>query len=108
MTLVYQNALAEVDTILKLLSKDLLEKIPNSFLDFIEQKKSKTYVTNLDMKLNSSEQNLMKETKAILSLIYRDYLCDFEQSRKLKIDDEIELRTKYNPNNIFKRNDKIT
>ena len=42
MTTTYKNALAEVDTILKLMSKNLLNKIPNLFLNFIEQKKSKS------------------------------------------------------------------
>ena len=42
MTIAYQNALAEVDTILEFMSPELLHKIPNSFLEFIKQKKSKS------------------------------------------------------------------
>ncbi len=109
MTIEYKNALAEVDMILKIIQKNMLNKIPNSFLKFVEQKKSKSYVPNLDMKLSLNEQNLLKETRAILSLIYRSYLCDSNESKKLKIDDsidlrikEIELNEKFSYKNIFK------
>lgn len=105
MTIEYQNALTEVEAILKLMSKDMLDKIPNSFLNFIEQKKSKSYIPNLNMELS------LNETRAILSLIYRSYLCNAEEKRKLKIDDsielvkkEIELNKKYSYENLFKKN----
>ena len=111
MTLAYENALAEVDSILKLMPEDLLHKIPKSFLDFVAQKKSKSYITNLDLDKPLNEQNLLKETRAILSLIYRSYLCDSEQRRKLEIDDIIELKKnqmelnqKYSYDNLFKKN----
>ena len=93
MTIVYRNALAEVDTILKLMSEDLLHKIPSSFLNFIEQKKSKSYSTNLDLELSLNEKKLLRETRIILSLIYRSYLCSPEQKKKLELDDIIELKT---------------
>lgn len=109
MTLVYENALAEVDIILKLMPENLLHKIPNSFLNFIEQKKSKSYIINLNFDIPLYEQNLLKETRIILSLIYRSYLCDSRQSRKLKIDDiielnknQIEINKKYSYENLFK------
>ena len=103
MKIVYQNALAEVSTILPLLPKDLLEKIPKSLLNFIEQKKSKSYMLNVNLEKTLSEQNLLKETRIILSLLYRSYLCDPEQSRKLKIEDEIEVNKKYSYENLFKK-----
>lgn len=103
MNIVYQNALAEVSTILPLLPKDLLEKIPKSLLNFIEQKKSKSYMLDVNLEKTLSEQNLLKETRIILSLLYRSYLCDPEQSRKFKIEDEIELNKKYSYENLFKK-----
>jgi len=111
MNIQYQNALTEVDAILKLMSEDMLNKIPNSFLDFIEQKKSKAYIPNLNMELSLNEQKLLKETRAILSLIYRSYLCNSEEKRKLEIEDsielakkQIELNKKYSYENLFKKN----
>lgn len=103
MTIAYQNALAEIDAILKFMTEDLLEKIPNSFLDLIEQKKSKSYIVNLDLELSLMEQNLLKETRIILSLIYRSYLCNSEQIKKLKMEDRKELNEKYSYENLFKK-----
>lgn len=106
MTIAYQNALAEMDAILKFMSEDLLDKIPNSFLNFIKQKKSKSYIVNLDLELSLKEQNLLKETRIILSLIYRNYLCDFNKSRELKIEDIRELNEKYSYENLLKKSNK--
>ena len=60
------------------------------------------------MDVSLKEQNLLKETKIILSLIYRSYLCSPERSKKLKIDDDIELKMmqmekdkKYSYENLF-------
>lgn len=106
MTIAYQNALAEVDAILKFMLEDLLNKIPNSFLNLIEQKKSKSYIVNLDLELPLEKQKLLKETRTILSLIYRSYLCNSEQSRKLKIEDSKELNEKYSYENLFKKSNK--
>ena len=110
MTIEYQNALAEVDMILNLAEKNILNKIPDSFLNFIEQKKSKSYISNFNMELPLTKQNLLKETRAILSLIYRSYLCNSDENKKLKIDDSIELKIKqielnkkFSYENIFKK-----
>lgn len=94
MTNKYKNALSEMNRILNLLSEDMKSKIPQSFIDFVNENKSETYDFNLDMNLPLKEQKLMKETKVILSLIYRSYLCDEDTRRKLEIDDIIEMRTK--------------
>ena len=62
------------------------------------------------MELSLNEQSLLNETRAILSLIYRSYLCNVEEKRKLKIDDSIELvkkqdelNKKYSYENLFKK-----
>lgn len=92
MTVEYQNALAEVDYILSLASEDIIKKIPNSLLDFIKKQKTKNYQFSINDELSLVEQQLKKETRAILSLIYRSYLCSPNQKRKYKIDDLIELK----------------
>ena len=73
----------------------------------------KNYIVNIDYSKKLNEQNLLNETRAILSLLYRDYLCDKdEKERLLKIDKEElekqrkELQDKYNIN-FEKRKSKI-
>ncbi len=78
-------------------------KIPQSFFEFVNKNKSETYCPNFDMDFPLKEQKLMRETKVILSLIYRSYLCDEDTKRKLEIDDIIEIRTKYSYENLFKK-----
>lgn len=106
----YKNALSEVNAILKLLPEDMKNKIPQSFSEFINKNQSETYRPNLDRDLPLTEQKLMKDTKVILSLIYRNYLCDEDTKKKLEIDDKIEIRTKqmeleqkYSYENLFKK-----
>ena len=51
----------------------------------------------------------MEETKIVLAVIYRDFLCSEEERKEILERDknkllefEQELREKYNPDNIFK------
>ena len=68
---------------------------------------------NYNPKINFDDENwknkINNDTKAILALIYRDYIVDTEKRNKLiqeeKAQREIyekELREKYNPDEIFK------
>lgn len=107
MNIQYQNALTEVSTILSLASKDVIHKIPHSFLSFIEENKSNKYTVHLDMQLPLIKQNLLPETKSILSLIYRSYLCDVEMLRRLEIEDMIKsykMNKAIDINQIFHKN----
>jgi len=99
----YKNALAEVDVILKAMPNELLSKIPKSFLKFVEEKKSSEYIVKIDVTKPLNEQELLKETRSIISLIYRSYLCAPEDKKKLKQKDDEELKEKYNYDNLFKK-----
>ena len=114
MTLEYKNSLAEVDYILSISSEEILRKIPKSLLKFIKEQKNDDYNFFVNEELPLVEQSLRKETRAILSLIYRSYLCSPEQKRKNKIDDIIELKKSqknlddmYSYDNLFKKDKKV-
>ncbi len=81
MTEAYKEAFTEVNEILKYLNKDLLKKIPKEFIDNIKENMSTTYISKYDNTKGINEQNLKQETRAILSVIYRDYICN-EDIRK--------------------------
>ena len=104
---IYKEAFVEVSEIFKLMPKTMLDKIPNRFRQIIEKEKSTTYTSNIKEPLEQC--TIKEETIIILSLIYRDFLCDKEEKEKLQYRDaqkikeaENELREKYNPDNIFK------
>ena len=105
---IYREAFVEISEIFKLMPKTMLNKIPSRFRQIIENEKSTTYTSNIKEPLEQC--TLKEETIIILSLIYRDFLCNKEEKERLQYRDaqkikeaEDELREKYNPDNIFKK-----
>lgn len=101
----------DISVIISMMPKEMKSKISNSFINFIENNKSKNYVSNINPKVPLREQYIRKETKEMLGIIYRDYLCNDEErinlihQEKRELEEiETEKREKYNPDNIFKKN----
>ena len=107
----YGGAFVEVSEILKIFPEEELNKIPKSFIDLIERCKDVNYKYELEDGVELHNQEMTSETKTILSVIYRDYICTEEERAEL-IKEEIrenfwqdgQKRIKYDPNNIFKNN----
>ena len=77
----------------------------------IERNKNTEYIFELDENVELKEQKLLKETKAILFNIFRDYLASSEQREKIIKFQKAERQKlnelkqqKYNYNNIFDNN----
>lgn len=85
------QALSEVYSIINHLDKNLYKRIPNNFIKMIENNRDLKYDVNIDYTKNINEQNLLRETRVILSLIYRDYLCTKEEMEKIILNDKKEL-----------------
>lgn len=107
----YEEALAEIDEILKMMPIDLLSKIPVKFRQMISENKAKDYKADIKEPLKESE--LKEETVIILGLIYRDFLASPEEREILQRKDveelqriEYELQQQYNMDNIFKKKKK--
>ena len=88
------KALAEVEDILNNSEKDIQEKVPDKFKKMLENNKDKNYVVNIDYSVSINKQNLLQETREILALIYRDYLCNKEEKRKLIEENDEKLKEK--------------
>ena len=106
----YRQAMVEVDALLEYASEQEKNNIPESFLRFIKNNKSKDYAFEIDINRSLEEQKIMRETKVLLSLIYRGYFCDEETKKQLQQEDAKQLKKieeekleKYNPDNIFKK-----
>lgn len=102
----YQEAFVEVEEILKIMSVELSEKIPMKFRKIIIENQAPDYKVIIQEPLE--QQKLKKETLVILGLIYRDFLCDEQERKELKIQDaqelekiEKELQQKYDIQNVF-------
>lgn len=103
----------DISIIISMMPSQMQDKISQKLKDFIENNKAENYSSNINPTVPLKEQILKKETKAMLGIIYRDYLCSEEQRRKLlenektEIEEyERELREKYNPDNLFKNKTK--
>lgn len=88
---------------------ELYNKIPKSFIELIDNNRDTSYKVNIDYSKSINEQELKKGTRVLLSLIYRDYLCNEEERQTLIKKDkeelkkaEEELRERYSPDNLFK------
>lgn len=106
----YAEALAEVDMILKIMPEEIIKKIPSSFYSYISNNKSNSFQSKAIDDIFIKENELIDETKDILSLIYRAYLCDEETKNKLEKQDYLELQQyneklnrKYSAENLFKK-----
>lgn len=109
MTLEYKQSLTELNTIIHYMDMEYLKKIPQKFINFISENMDSNYEPNISKNIPINEQTLKKDTRVLLSLLYRNYWCDEESKTELIKEDllvkdiyEKELREKYNPDNIFK------
>lgn len=96
------------------MDKEYYDKLPKKFIEFLENNMDTEYKPNISKDIPIDEQELKKDTKVLLSLLYRNYWCDKEKKAILKQKDAIakseyekEIREKYNPDNIFKDSKKI-
>ena len=74
----------------------------------------KNYNFTINPNIDLSEQNILKETKALIVTLYEDYFATEEQKEKineiLKLNQkkvEQEKRKKYNPQDLFETNKAI-
>lgn len=103
-------AFAEVDRILSLLEEEYVELIPKELRYIFNTQKDKNYMKAIDINKPLSEQNLNKETIAIITLLNYEYWCKTEKEKNLlakqlcqnDFKEEKRLRAKYNPENLFK------
>lgn len=89
---IYKDAFKEVSVILENTDEELLSKIPNKFIEFIKNNMNTEYKTYLNPSIDLDKQKLLKETEAILSLIYRSYFATDEEKNQFMYTDEIELQ----------------
>ena len=76
------QAFSEVYDVINHMSKEMQENIPKSFINLIKDNRDLEYTFNIDYTIDIKKQ-LLKESKVILSLVYRDYLCSKEKREEL-------------------------
>lgn len=97
-----RQAFTDISIIIQMMSKSMKNKINPNFIKLIEENKDTQYVSSIDKNIPLKEQTLNENTKMILALIYRDYLCSndmrieiLKQEKKKIEKKEEEKRKKY-------------
>ena len=85
------QAFTQVYDVINHMEIEMQEKIPKKFIDLIRENRDLDYKLNINYKEDIKKQ-LLKESKVILSLIYRDFLCSKEKKEKLLQLDLEEIR----------------
>lgn len=110
----YHKAYKEVLEVLRYMSKEDVNKVPEDMILTFETKQDKNHTFKIDVNKSIEEQNLLEETKDILSNIFRDYWATPQQREKIiarenfereKI--ELEKRERYNPDKIFENRNTV-
>ena len=105
-----KNACAyrEIYEILKIFPEELVKKIPEEKIKFFYNNMDRNY-NYVVTKENFEQTQMLEETAAIFTILFRDYWATPEQKEKIlgfqknaQRQIEKEAREKYNPENIFK------
>lgn len=106
-----RKAYSEVDQILELIDEEQKNEIPKKLREFFKEEKDKTYEKKIDKNIPIKEQNLKKETLAIIALLNLEYWCkDENEKNRLKAiyaknekEYQEKLKEKFNPD-VFNNN----
>ena len=111
--MILANTYEELYEILNLMDKTTVMKVPIDILKTIKEQRNPEYQTKIDKNDIFNENNVNKET--IDLLCYLDYYYWMDERKKSEVDrirkqmlqeDENKKREQYNPNNIFKKDEK--
>ena len=76
---VYQRANTEILEIIKNLPLKEQKMIPQEKIDFYERNKDQSYSFKYDPQKSLNEQNVLRETKALIVALFRDVFATEEQ-----------------------------
>lgn len=105
----YEEAATEVLDILEHTAVEDVKKISPKFIEYLKLHSSKIYRSNLDHTQKLKDMNLKPKTRALICLIYREYLCDEDKKEeydkkiaKAELEYQEKLQSKYNSYVLFK------
>lgn len=89
-----RQAFSDLSIIIKMMTNDMRKKINPEFIKFIEENKDTDYVSNINENIPLEKQNLKENTKTLLALIYREYLCSETTREELLKKEKIQIEEK--------------
>lgn len=92
MSNVNSEVYTDISIIIEMMPESLRNKLSPEFIYFININKDKDYVSNINPKVPLNKQTVRKETKEVMAIIYREYLCSSKEKEELLDRDEEILR----------------
>ena len=107
----YSKVFKELSEIFKYIPEEQMKKIPDELVKKIEEKKDNEYNYEVIHIEDFQNQNMLKETRAVLAVLYRDYWASEEERKKIKEQERDELikrgeELSKNTKEIFTKQDK--
>lgn len=78
-----EQAYAEVYQVILHMEKGLQIMIPCKFIHFLRKNMDTQWGQKLDFSKNLNDMDLLQETRVLLSLVYRDFICSPEERMEL-------------------------
>lgn len=110
----YRNAYKEVLEIIKYLPQKDFNKIPKEKIEYFKINQNINHEFNFDISIPLENQNISRETNAIILNLFNDYFISDNQKEKLinilksnEIKYQEKQKEKYNPDNIFNNSELI-
>lgn len=111
---IYPDVATELIEIFKFIEEPVLEKIPEKLKEELNKIANKEHRFEIDKTKKLKEQNILPETKQLLSGIFIKYCCRQEDGEEILVackenDMKIEndKREKYNPDTIFEKKEEV-
>ena len=109
---IYCDAMTETLYYLRGIDTNELKKIPKKLIEYLYENANKNYVCDFDYTKPLSELKLKDETKALIGMIYINYICDDEKQKEkilYKLNENERkyqeyLNIEYPSNNLFENN----
>ena len=105
----YREAISETLEILQFANEEIISKIPLEVIQRLNSQKSITYTSKFKDTDKIKEEQISPKAKAILAVLYRDYICSEEEKKKFdKIIEENEEKQYSKDYTIDRLNSKDT
>ena len=77
-----RKAFSEVDTLLGLIREGNRNKVPQNIRDLFQKEKDNQYIKRIEPNVPIKNQNLKRETLAIMAFLNLKYICDDDKEKQ--------------------------
>ena len=89
------EAYQEVYETIQHFEPELYKRIPEKFIRFLDEVREKEYKTSIDFSKNINIQDIDSQTRTILAIIYRDFICNEDEKNRIQMEEIDYLNNKY-------------